>query len=1204
MVHSSEANAGYILNPPKPRRRRRASDGTPITPNPASPGELSSSVPHASAIGFKTSISPPSLRSITKGKNRVERFDYAKALLRSDEELEKLSTRIRKEINESELFELALAAERAADAGEEKFAGRASTFGGEQQQNHHKYQPMSKPSTQEAGATLNSNKKDQRNVSTRTFSTVSTTTIGTSASYIGRPDDGTPTIGMTPNTPDKLTMTEKTRYPSSPGLILSASEPSLLETMVDIASSVPEEPAKKSMGVDSLRDINEVIPHWNELHQQMRTHLFRQSVNETTLIFDPQEIQQEQTSFISTEPLKIAGESSPSTPKHRRSRSFLESIADIAVPRFGQSDRKRRHQVRSAGSFDFMSILSTDDKSAPEEVASDESIALPPDQRPQKHVLSSGLPCPNEGVRKDSETESLALREKEETHTFDLTDVSNVIEAENTHPPKNRSACSSETTSVASSSSGTHAHDAAQNSNIVEFQARDIESGNGSSAAGNRIPTKAEVSAADDRLVTSTSLIDNDDASSAPSDSHQPIATDRSNPTPPLTPNDSAVISTRDLGFNTPAHLRVIKGIQKNSRLNEKLVDAPKQPQLMGTSKSQEVAVTPSLGFNPTFEPNSIIDNTTNVHQEARFPERSKASLEEVETRFLSLPAITGSASDSSLRRLPTRRITRRKVERSQWLDSPTTPTDQIGRSFLSAPKQQEICVLDKATSHDYYQKMCNNAPRDAQTITRRPSEENDALAVLTSHSDFVVLVSNSSATEKVSFPTTLGPRNRFDPSLAEYKEEKKECEDVLPARSENDTISLPGTFGRESDSSPQHRRILIKSMSSPQEACREDNSVLERSFNTATSAPSSQNHSEERSNTYILKRTNTWDGVDGVVSGKPVGAIGAVNSLISTTSAAVTDAADFFSDTIKRESKDADESMCESSAYTKDQSGSAKTMISRLGVGHTLCNGEENFRAAVQGVLSHLSLSPRARSHDSEICEILLPESENKEFLRNYFYCTNQQDEDGKTEEAVDANAPRKDRSSDNLDSTSQSEQGLGGRIACAAEPCSAHDTTCTMLGVDSVCNGVTYFLFAHGTNDFDGSAGTHYSSGAARKRGSADLAGNDAGAIPTQGRHGSRPASFNNDNIGPAPGTPRRGGIDLQNQPAMDSGNPIHSYPRYSVVGIADSRESWLGMFQRVASERLFNGENGGDMEKSSKHSFTPPCLTRRVLIRNQTK
>lgn len=66
-----------------------------------------------------------------KGRFRryKERSNYAKALLRSDKELEKLSRKIRLEIQQCEMLELAIEAERAANAGFSTFSARPSTFG-------------------------------------------------------------------------------------------------------------------------------------------------------------------------------------------------------------------------------------------------------------------------------------------------------------------------------------------------------------------------------------------------------------------------------------------------------------------------------------------------------------------------------------------------------------------------------------------------------------------------------------------------------------------------------------------------------------------------------------------------------------------------------------------------------------------------------------------------------------------------------------------------------------------------------------------------------------------------------------------------------------------------------------------------------------------------------------------------------------------
>lgn len=74
---------------------------------------------------------PSESGDISRGRRRrnKERSNYAKALLRSDTELDKLSRKIRLEIQQSEMLELAIEAERAANAGFLSFSARPSTFG-------------------------------------------------------------------------------------------------------------------------------------------------------------------------------------------------------------------------------------------------------------------------------------------------------------------------------------------------------------------------------------------------------------------------------------------------------------------------------------------------------------------------------------------------------------------------------------------------------------------------------------------------------------------------------------------------------------------------------------------------------------------------------------------------------------------------------------------------------------------------------------------------------------------------------------------------------------------------------------------------------------------------------------------------------------------------------------------------------------------
>lgn len=70
----------------------------------------------------------------TKRRYNKERHSYAKAILRSDRALEKLSGKIRRDLQYAEMIELAIEAERAANAGCASFSAKPSTFGSDNYQ--------------------------------------------------------------------------------------------------------------------------------------------------------------------------------------------------------------------------------------------------------------------------------------------------------------------------------------------------------------------------------------------------------------------------------------------------------------------------------------------------------------------------------------------------------------------------------------------------------------------------------------------------------------------------------------------------------------------------------------------------------------------------------------------------------------------------------------------------------------------------------------------------------------------------------------------------------------------------------------------------------------------------------------------------------------------------------------------------------------
>lgn len=1263
-VLSSEANAGYVPSPPKPKRTQRSiSDSTATLLNRTNGDNNTITMQHVSNIAFKATVAPPSLRAITKiRKPRAERFDYAKALLRSDEELEKLSHRIRKEINESELFELALAAERAAEAGEEKFAGRASTFGDEQQHNQHKYQPLSPSSSHQEQQQRHHDAQRSGNariMSTGTLSTVSVTTATSPTSFVGKKrvisgdklPMAIPTIGTTPNTPDRRI--DEFLAAASPILMISASERSLLETLT--AVPVPHEPAKRSMGVDSLRDVNEVIPHWKELHEHMRTHLYRESVEEKVLFFGGEGAatsrkKQKEAETTTTIALRSESGSTKNNPQHRRSKSFFESLKGMTMSSFGgASKRDRQQQIVSTGSFDFNMYTDLTGDVSDDATTSDaseistglrnftaNSFSIDHPLKSIPSVFGRELDHPTNNTAIDSSTNIKSkcsdlepFQQEWITQELRFDDPAPVQTSmdKNLDQPKSLSACSSDTSSVASNVSdagevivahikppGGHQCDQSRNDPVLIFE------------KDTRSPPKIDSSLLKG-VVSPASLMD-DEISVTPASpiprSYVTRAYGPNHATPPTTPKDSDTQIRNEFGFNTPAHLRVIKGLKRDLEEVKNIQDAPSQPGFVDAFCS-EAATTPAVHFPPHFEPNSIVDSMSS-RPNISF-KTSKPALPERETRFLALPVISTSKSENNLQKLPSRRIPRRKINRAKWLDSPTTPTDPMERmlmqknGFLSqTASYMEVPV--SAFDHEGLQELSHTFDEAYQATPDSVSSSSDEKATVESALDTRVeiggLPQKDSGIESASSAI-------FKPGT-EYREEKKECDDFAsgslypPMLLKGEEITVPHTppepakedlsfafapvYDSRHDGDRMNPRVLVKSLSAPDSPCHEDNSVMNHSLTTTKSAPKVSATCEDESIPF-LKRTGTWDGV---VSTNSIDPISVVNSFINNTSAAVNDAAGFLVDITTGDSKETNDA-------SRMQDGSSSLLDHRrscLVRTNALCHGDENIKAAVQGVLSHLSLSPRYAEQKINEVSLFLADSENREFLQNYFYCTktNDDNENGNLNESDEANVTNVDRvEGEQVDMDNFA--GPAG-IACAVEPCNGAETNCHMFGVDAVCSGFSC-LFPR-PSDYDTSTRTNGTTRLNRN----SSKGNIDDSLPSSNhsqrneamqqmaRQRSRSASFsqcNNDMVADVPNfaNSARGVTNLQ-----DSRTGYNQQRRRLSYG---RQESWMDVFQRVAtsSTRRFSFVGGMMMDdeadfQQQPHPFTPPCLARRVLTRNQ--
>jgi len=732
----------------------------------------------------------------------------------------------------------------------------------------------------------------------------------------------------------------------------------------------------------------------------------------------------------------------------------------------------------------------------------------------------------------------------------------------------------------------------------------------------------------------------------------------------PLTPRDEVIRPRSELGFNTPAHLRVIKGMQRTMDAGRAMKDAPKQPTIE-TPRPGEITSTPAVNFAGTFEPNSIVDvSSPGRTEEGRCPERtSVSSLQEVETRFLALPTInTSSVRETDLIQRPVRRISRRKFNRSQWLnkavDSPTTPTDPMSRLFLN-PVNQRQDFLPKATSfpEDFVHseegaslhKQCYTFDEIHQTTANDRStsefEHTSLLPLLEAPACGPLL--NSEMPSVVPDPSQNDSSSVYSTGSTHYSEEKKECDvghldraanppgkeekkvpQTPPSQSRDSIPQSPSSSHDASDDDedddqveknegkveeedqkrqcappvdpgspapqdedsrdpqqsadlehfsqketdintectfPVHKRngtwggvislndeggatqfpSLMKSYSAPDgESNREGSFALTSSANSTQSDPNGTTGNIAHPPT-MHKRTGTWDGVLST----DIYAVKAVNSLINSTSAVVNDAAVFLTDITRGDSSDADTaSVHEACSLSGDRRSSDQHR------NHPLCHSDNNFKAAVQGVLSHLSLSPRKPELQDRA--FFLPEAENKEFLRNYFYCT-KKDENDMAKEAENSKYENVDPTATNASSATAFGDGVG-----CAEPCNSRDTHCHMFAVDAMCGGFTYLFPVNAER-------------AAAMNQSNNSHGTSDAVAPLLARSRTRSASFSREFY---PST--HAGIDWQNH----------------------QKESWLGMFQRVASKR-FSFHTESDFERS-KHPFTPPCLTRRVLTRNQSR
>lgn len=230
-----------------------------------------------------------------------ESFNYAKALLESDTELERLAQKISSQIRDSEMMEVAVNAEKAADDGLEAFSGRPSSF----------------------------------------------------------------------------------RVDATPGDVPGS--------YVDDEKAAKDVSDNGKIGTLQLRQINEVIPEFNHLNAHMRTHLFRNSVDESTLVF--KEVK------ASTENRQDQSRQKAGSDIAKQSINFLRSLSGLRMMQRARIDFSQEKTSKHSSSK-----ANATNPSLPSELHGSSSMKGAADSTgPKSKDLTVDVPCESSNQGDDGE---------------------------------------------------------------------------------------------------------------------------------------------------------------------------------------------------------------------------------------------------------------------------------------------------------------------------------------------------------------------------------------------------------------------------------------------------------------------------------------------------------------------------------------------------------------------------------------------------------------------------------------------------------------------------------------------------------------------------------------------------------------------------------------------------------------------------------
>ena len=976
---------------------------------------------------------------------RMERYNYAKALLLSDDELERFSQKIRSEINESEMFELAQAAEKAAADGETHFRGRASTFGSIEHA----------MSAGQPTATTFSRSIDQPSLASTEIQKITKNVRSVSAA-----------LGdlVTLTTPQR-TRTESEPNGDSIGAV-NLSLPGNLKNQKTHLSFLAE-PGKRSMKVKALRNINEVIPKWKELHGHLRTHLHRERVTDMQLFFDmdtSEDVHAKSSCRFPTLPMigrhnKSRSDIDQLFPSenvdgaqeitHRRSRSWVEDIADIALPALGQAHALNR-SLASFGDA-AIALASFDDTSTDRSDKAEESIEQSEDEE-QKNSFVPKMSGFHDEI--DTLTTPVPLIPTGST----LQDTARTIEPsllarlprrkdvfEVLEPPISANQkvddCSRDIYSSTYSSENVHQSTKEDPAESSEPSCPPVSSG------GNPVGEEQELIGAymkSSEDIASLSLFDDDDESSCPespllgqnpkTSTHQSISSETS-----FIPQTPAVNREKNSGhvraaslFSTPAHLRIIKGLYRNDRNvpNDPTSSSPvASAQEAKRQQTESQTATPAVSFGP-IEPNSIVAHSPDVPRVSNLTRRTRSSrLHDDDASYLALPSINGTSSY----------MLQQKNE-NNFRSADTTQRGMQFRTSRSSPNLR--ASLESKLDTDETPRGTNN--REVVSVSRSLFETPEAI--------------NFSGLQM---------------------DEKKECDDLAFPKMTDATIATA--------ESSDHTVISHQ---------QGDDDILKPSF-----SPDAAD----------IQNTNTL--IDETETAALVRKRGEVGLHILTS----------------LESKSGSESPVDRRWITH---GSASMC-------HSLPSPDRNFKAVIQGVMSHFS--PRKKKE--RFFKDFHPAAENREYLNNYFYCSKKELTDPSTaNRSID----------DETQSAAQFSDNIPPGQMSWTDPC-VGTQQCNLFGADSLCGGFSFWFPQEGRNINmeEDISNSHFTEDHSHRSSSSRLRASSLGAL------------------------------EMRDHEASLRGLPQH-----------DEKDSWLRMFQSFKFSFTTNESQG----TKPTIPFSPPELARR--------